>query len=353
MQLIPAPSVQSAKVRKLLTAMGALGLGAAIFFLCQPAEPVYNGKKLTEWQDQWAAGSHDGSTASAERLGSYREALQAIGTNSIPYGVRNLALNDSRCRTDYARLQTKLPRLLQKLFPKPKPLLQEADGANMFLYIGSNSLPCAIALLNDPSPTVRRAAAWGIAGLRRQSPSAKQGIPALIDALADRDEKVRYYSVISLQEMGPDASNAVPALTKALADVGVGSQTNSRYNLRAAAAHALGRIGPPAATALPELKTALAAPNPYLRGQTAVAIWRIDADVNLALPVLLQEMPGTIEDSKWDWIIALGEMGPRATNAVPQLKIELQKDHKKWVLNYVTNALKRISPADVPDARVK
>jgi hypothetical protein len=43
-------------------------------------------------------------------------------------------------------------------------------------------------------------------------------------------------------------------------------------------------------------------------------------------------MPGTVEDSKWDWIIALGEMGPRAKTAVPQLTNELQRDHYEWVL---------------------
>ena len=55
-------------------------------------------------------------------------------------------------------------------------------------------------------------------------------------------------------------------------------------------------------------------------------------------------MPGTIEHSKWDWIIALGEMGPRAKEAVPQLKNELKTDREKWVLEYVTNALRKISP---------
>jgi len=55
-------------------------------------------------------------------------------------------------------------------------------------------------------------------------------------------------------------------------------------------------------------------------------------------------MPGTIEDSKWDWIIALGEMGPRAKAAIPQLQSELKQDHYPWVLDYVTNALKSIGP---------
>ena len=106
---------------------------------------------------------------------------------------------------------------------------------------------------------------------------------------------------------------------------------------------ALGKIGPSAFGALPSLRAAIRvsyrdAPGfqnggaSYLRGQAAVAIWRIGADVETALPVLLREMPGMSEHSKWDWIIALGEMGPRAREAVPQLKSELMQDREKWVL---------------------
>ena len=107
--------------------------------------------------------------------------------------------------------------------------------------------------------------------------------------------------------MGADASNAVPALTRLVANSGTGPQTNDFY-VRAVAAVALGKIGPAAGSAVPALKGCLQESNTYLHGQAAVAIWRISADVDTALPVILREMPATIQDSKWDWIIALGEM---------------------------------------------
>jgi len=93
--------------------------------------------------------------------------------------------------------------------------------------------------------------------------------------------------------------------------------------------------------------------NAYLRGQSAVAIWRITGEVDTALPVLLQKMPTTIEDSKWDWIIALGEMGPRAEAVVPQLRTELLQDRMQWLLDYVTNALRRIDPEAAAQAGVR
>jgi HEAT repeat protein len=138
-----------------------------------------------------------------------------------------------------------------------------------------------------------------------------------------------------------------------VANKGVGPETNNLFNLRAAAAVALGKIGLAAASAVPVLKAALQESNSYLRGQAAVAIWRIDSDVDAALPVLLREMPGTREISKWDWIIALGEMGPRAKAAIPQLKRELQQDQQKWVLKYVTNALASIGPEVATEGDLK
>lgn len=319
--------------RSLLT-IGILGGGVVLFLLLRFPEPKYRARTISAWQDDWAAGKRN----------DFPAALQHIGTNALPYAVRNLALNDSLWRANYSSLRPKLPKLLRRLFPEPRPLLKEVDGANVFFYLGSNSMPYAVALLNHDSPTVRRAAALGLGALRRQSPSANQAIPALIGALTDKDLMVRFNAAGSLREMGADASNAVHTLTTVLANRGAGPETNTFFYLRAVAADALGKIGPAAASAVPALKAALQESNSYLRGQAAVAIWRIDSDAEVVLPVLLREMPGTSEHSKWDWIIALGEMGPRAKSAVPQLRNELQQDREKWVLDSVTNALKSIAP---------
>ncbi|HEX5219439.1 MAG TPA: HEAT repeat domain-containing protein [Verrucomicrobiae bacterium] len=292
-------------------------------------DPLYEGKKLSEWMDALAA----------QKPSRFDEAVRALGTNALPCVVRNLAWNDSRLRQKYGDLRAKLPQTIQNLLPKPKPLLQRVHGANTFHYIGTNSLPAAIALLRHPSSTVRESAAWGISSLRRQSMVADQAIPALTAALDDEEFGVRFQAVSAFQEIGAAGSNAVPAITKILV-----STAQSDSYTGAAAARALGKIGPPAESALPALKAALLSPNSYLRGHAAVAIWRVSGDVETALPVLLLEIPNESEHSKWDWIIALGEMGPQAKAAVPQLKRELANDKEPWVLNYVTNALRKIDP---------
>ena len=323
--------------------IGVLIAASLVFQVMRFPEPKYQGRPVRAWLGDMAAHKWNGCD----------KALHAIGTNAVPYAVHDLARNDSKWRIKYRELRPRFPMLLQKILPAPKPMLQVVDGANVFFYIGSNSIPCAIALLKHRSPSVRQSAAWGLGSIRRQSAAANQAIPALIEATGDSNRDVRLYAMVAFREMGADASNAVPAITKVLADTGVGSQTNSFFYVRAAAAVALGKIGPPAASALPALKAALRESNSYLRGQAAVATWRVSANADTALAVLLQEMPAAGEGEKWDWIVALGEMGPRAKAAVPQLTVELRQDKMNWVLISVTNAFKSIDPEAAARAGVK
>ena len=51
-------------------------------------------------------------------------------------------------------------------------------------------------------------------------------------------------------------------------------------------------------------------------------------------------------------VIALGEMGPCASQAIPQLKNELKTDQYPWVLEYVTNALNKIDPTVAPTVEI-
>lgn len=300
-------------------------------------EPRYEGRRISLWI----------ADIPSERPVKFDSALQAIGTNAIPYIVRELEKNDSPLRSlrpRYRVLRSKCPDWLQKVLPEANRDFVAIHGANAFYYVGTNALPYVIALLRHHSPTVRKAAAWSLFKLRGVTVDANQAIPALITVLNDPDHSVRGFALLALKEMGPDASNAVPAITTFLSSITAPGSTNADVTLAMTAASALGKIGPAATGALPVLENALHHTNPNLRGQAATAIWRISGNTTSTLPILLREMPGTSGHSKWDWIVALGEMGPRATSAIPQLKLELTQPHEQWVLHYITNALLQIDP---------
>ena len=106
----------------------------------------------------------------------------------------------------------------------------------------------------------------------------------------------------------------------------------------------LGKFGPLASNAVPVLRTILqGATDSYLRCKVAVAIWRIDGDAETALPVLLQELPRENEAVRWDEITALGEMGPRAKEALPLLESQLYLANRT-IRGRTTNAIAKIDP---------
>jgi hypothetical protein len=96
-------------MKKLFVGAAMVGGGIVLFFLLRSSEPSYQGKRISAWLDDWAA----------KKTVDYPAALRHVGSNALPYAVRNLALNDSRWRNNYCKLQPKLPNLLRKLFPKP------------------------------------------------------------------------------------------------------------------------------------------------------------------------------------------------------------------------------------------
>jgi HEAT repeat protein len=143
--------------------------------------------------------------------------------------------------------------------------------------------------------------------------------------------------------MGPAASNAVPALILTLGDTDPEAR---RVWLRAGVATALGEIGPSAGNAVPALKLLLNDPDPDLCWKAAFAIWQIDGDRDVALPVMLRSYPGCNRAEKWHLVRDLGEMGPRAKDAVPLLKADLTNEATfPDARREIESALGKIDPA--------
>ena len=92
---------------------------------------------------------------------------------------------------------------------------QDAVGQSKEPETDGRPLSAWVADLKADAPQVRNAAAYEISGL---GPEAVAAVPALIEALKDSLEVVRYPVCVALREIGPGAIDAVPALTEALDD---------------------------------------------------------------------------------------------------------------------------------------
>jgi HEAT repeat protein len=76
-------------------------------------------------------------------------------------------------------------------------------------------VPALIQALGDKNENVRQAAAVALGEI---GPEAKEAVPALTQMLEDEDKDVRQYTVEALREIGPEAKEAVPALIQVLID---------------------------------------------------------------------------------------------------------------------------------------
>jgi HEAT repeat protein len=135
-------------------------------------------------------------------------------------------------------------------------------AARELIDIGEPAVPALAALLKDPEPRVRRAAAttlWGL-GVRMSA-----AVPGLAETLQDTDAEVRLAAAMALESAGPHAAPAVNALVTALQDADL--------NVRLWSCKALGAVGPAARPAIPALVAASKVE--FLRGSAEDALRKI------------------------------------------------------------------------------
>jgi hypothetical protein len=119
--------------------------------------------------------------------------------------------------------------------------------------------------LSEPDPVTRGLAALA---LRDKGAAARPALDALVSALTDADPDVRMTSGSAIAAIGPDAAPAVPALIAAC------SVKEEQVQVLRSCATALGRIGKPAASALPVLR--VIAQQPRVRWAAEAAIRNIE-----------------------------------------------------------------------------
>jgi hypothetical protein len=116
--------------------------------------------------------------------------------------------------------------------------------------------PCTGASLRDRDPAQRQLAMWALA---RLGPEAEH-VHAVAAMLDDKDEGVRSRAALNLGRMGPAAASAVPQLLTALHD--------EDQFVRIAAVRALGSICPQDDAVLAALSVALQDKSAMVRRRT-------------------------------------------------------------------------------------
>jgi HEAT repeat protein len=205
-----------------------------------------------------------------------------------------------------------------------------------------------LSLLEDHDPSVRSQAATALGDFAGEAHRVLPALHAALKgaALQDADEAVRTAAVRALLQAGPQPASEVAALVDALhEEIDV---------VRFHAAIALGNLGREARAAVPALTHAhLWDADPAVRVEAAVALWKIDRKGAVVIPALIKALGDDNEMLCWIAADCLGQMGPEAREAVPALRQALLRPFKiSLIRKGVTLALQEIDPRAAAEAGV-
>lgn len=157
------------------------------------------------------------------------------------------------------------------------PKVREA-AAHAVGQMGPDALSAIVALLLHHDKYVRRNAVWSLGKL---GPLARPALADVCRSLKDPDPRTASGAAQALGNMGADGCDAVPQLAEAM--------RGTNIVLCRLAAKALSQIGPPAlATLIAHLQHA----DPFVRGESALAIGWIGVAARSAVPFLAQLVRG-------------------------------------------------------------
>lgn len=254
------------RLKVLLAVLFATGIAVAAWEGLAPKEPVYQGKRLSQWIECPGPPGIVGIYYTPERRLA-REALDQAGDKAIPLLLHLLRAEDSPESRLMSYLQTKHVLKIKYMSPSDR------NGCAMagFYYLrerASNAVPGLITMLEDTRSVARqenaaRALAYIGAG-------AKSAIPALLKTAVSTNSSVCCQSIIALGDVRPPAELAIPVLLK-----GLDRDTTIQFP----AASILSNYGPAAAPAVPGLMELLKSQNETTRFLAAGCLKGLGVDV--------------------------------------------------------------------------
>lgn len=223
-------------------------------------------------------------------------------------------------------------------------LLHDADAD-----VGTAAGAALVRLQGDAVDAVR--ATLADAGTRLRAlevlaaigPAARAAVPELTALLADADPLVRSEAAVALAAIGADAAPAVSALEKLLGDA---APADARY----AATYALGRIGAAAKPVVPRLLELSKSSDEIMATVATWATLKIEpqdaALVEAAIPLLRKALRGQNEMARLEAAVALGDIGPQASSAIPILELVSEEDASRQVRAAAAEALGKVRPRE-------
>jgi HEAT repeat protein len=266
----------------------------AAFFALRPREPVYGGKRLSEWLHEL-----DKDTFTEESRAQATEAVRRIGTNGIPFMERMLS-HDPWLRRALIELSGKQSLIRLHLTTAEERRRLALEGIEALGPLARPLIPKLTEMLKDDSSW--QAMSIAFVGLAR---IGLEAVLPLTQALTNASPKVRSAAVISLSMLSSNAQAAVPALVERL-------ESDKDNRVRALAANVLGGIRSEPVVAVPALVKHLSGPDTNIRVEAALALGKFGRQAQEAVPALVKTMKDENLNIRSVAAAALKEIDPDA-----------------------------------------
>jgi|SRR5882672_2507486 len=223
------------------------------------------------------------------------------------------------------RLQAReaIPQLLTVL-PDPSPMLRRKAAYLLGRLRAKEVVSKLVRMLGDADPDAGETAAWALCELK-----ATEGIPGIAAFLESNRPRLRCTAVLVLPRLG--AKSEVPGIARLLDDFD--------FQVRSHAALALGELG--AREMIPRILPLLKDPDEQVRWFSSSALGKLGDPATI--PDLLRLLADPQPRVRWAATAALGEMGAR--EAIPKIRSRLE-DESGEVQGGALDALVKLRAAE-------
>jgi hypothetical protein len=261
---------------------------------------VVQGKLISVWAKEALA---------TDQYYQYTELFKAYGADVTPYLVPALETMDSSLNATWVKCWAKLPKRMQGWFEPPMLAKERRMHAVVLLREmgppGKDAVPALTERLSDSDGTISLHSAIALGGI---GPAASNAVPALLPFLKDKSYTVRVYTANAIWGITRRPEPSLSVLEKELQD------RNASY--RWATASFLGEMGAAAKPAIPILEETVTNSSKDVRSVCIQSLAEISPETTPFLTNLLASPDPAIRISA---CVALGKIGPAASNAVPML----------------------------------
>jgi peptidoglycan/xylan/chitin deacetylase (PgdA/CDA1 family) len=309
---------------KVLVGIVVLAALAVVFWIvARPAEPRYQGKRLSEWLRE---SPHCEGCGAVFELAAGGEPIRKMGTNALPFLVKELGARDPRWLVAAVDLLDKQDFVSWR--PKLTAFQRREAAYRAIATLGAVAEPAIpqISLLLTNQETAPAA----VGALIEIGPAA---LPTLIAALTNRNTQAREDIPYALVQLPGDVSSRLPLLLDCFKD--------PDPRVRLAAVSALARVGANTDVIVPALLSLLADPDADVREASIGTLGKIRAQPQVVVPALIPFVSDTDPITKIKAITALGAFGQDAASAIPALQKAASspdfatRSRAKWALTRV------------------